>query len=768
MKIKIFVSTFLILILSGQAVFSSDIDLIKQRVYDYFAATGVDTTKRFVRQALQALNKDAQWFLVQQNDDGSWNDLDYSNADHRQRHYKRLAILSQTFQTKGQSLYHNQTIIKTVEKGLKKIAEYVYVGGEKSGWWDFNVGFSRALAPVLVLLEKELTPTIFFENIKILHYLLDVPNLTLNRLHGDLLRQSLHYLYYALLINDEGLMNDIKDAISNYEIAIYAFKEGFSEGLREDFSFHAHGEQLMTGMYGAHFGEYAARYQLFTQGTRFQLPNEDIQLLSHFLLDHVRHTIHGQYMDPSTRGRGFARPPSHMDGNTNWEHLYAFILMAELNTLEQKKFQSIAKKILEGYDFNFYRNPFGHVFMADLAEKIRQSKVIAEWTEGHYHFNYSDYTVHRTQDYLFSVKMFSDRVQCTESINNENAKGWHLTDGFTYLTINGGEYQKNNVPATLDWKRLPGITCENRNYTDFAGLRKRDQRFAETGFVGGITFQSYGLSAMQFKDNLSEISAKKSWFFFDDEIVCIGSDIDCNSDNSTETIITQWPLSNLDSELYVDDQLKSSKDGWQEVLSRATWAHCDQIGYYFYDQPNILGKRKIQSGSWKEINYKESDFIHQNPFLTLLYEHGAKVKDAKYIYTLLPNKTRLEKKLYAKSENISVIRHDKEVHAIYDQSSGVTGIVFWNAGEVGLIRAEKPCLLMYKSEGKFLFITTADPDWDRKRPEAIQTYKLFISGGYHTKNISTNIDIDKIGSNTVLTIYSKKGISNKLLLTADH
>ena len=45
-------------------------------------------------------------------------------------------------------------------------------------------------------------------------------------------------------------------------------------------------------------------------------------------------------------------------------------------------------------------------------------------------------------------------------------------------------------------------------------------------FVGGVSDGEYGVSAMNLSHISLPLSAQKSWFFFDDEVVCLGSGIE--------------------------------------------------------------------------------------------------------------------------------------------------------------------------------------------------------------------------------------------------
>ena len=87
------------------------------------------------------------------------------------------------------------------------------------------------------------------------------------------------------------------------------------------------------------------------------------------------------------------------------------------------------------------------------------------------------------------------------------------------------------------WTRLPGITVEQSPTaaTDAYGYGTR-------AFAGGTGDGRNGVSAMDLAPIGSALTAKKSWFFFDDTMVFLTNSITSPSANRIETVIQQWPL----------------------------------------------------------------------------------------------------------------------------------------------------------------------------------------------------------------------------------
>ena len=65
------------------------------------------------------------------------------------------------------------------------------------------------------------------------------------------------------------------------------------------------------------------------------------------------------------------------------------------------------------------------------------------------------------------------------------------------------------------------------------------QKEGLTGFVGAVTDGLYGAVVFDFKSPHDFVEARKSWFFFDDEYVCLGTGIKSNRDLPVVTTINQ-------------------------------------------------------------------------------------------------------------------------------------------------------------------------------------------------------------------------------------
>ena len=118
-----------------------------------------------------------------------------------------------------------------------------------------------------------------------------------------------------------------------------------------------------------------------------------------------------------------------------------------------------------------------------------------------------------------------------------------------YLTLTTPEPVPDDIYTIMQKANLPGP-----NEIQKEGL---------TSFVGAVTDGLYGAVAFDFKSPHDPLVARKSWFFFDDEYVCLGSGIKSNPDLPVFTTINQV-LMKSDVTVQFDEKtkiLKVSVDG---------------------------------------------------------------------------------------------------------------------------------------------------------------------------------------------------------------
>lgn len=370
------------------------------------------------------------------------------------------------------------------------------------------------------------------------------------------------------------------------------------------------------------------------------------------------------------------------------------------------------------------------------------------------HFWRSDYTLHQRPAYTFDVRLASIYTSRSENGNGENMKGYFLTDGATSLTLQGDEY--NNIFPVWDWARIPGVT--NPIVEDIPQPRAW-QTPGTSKFAGGVSNGKYGVSAYFLDDKNFGVntSAKKAWFFFDEEIVCLGAGITSTSPQSINTTVNQCLLKS-DVVACIDGH-EIKVDGVLQSQNNLSWVLHDGIWYYFPpEKGNIFISNQIQKGTWKSINTSLSDDTVQKEVFKLWFDHGSSPpKNEKYSYIIVPNKgTIAEPKKYT-PDDVVILSNTDSIQAVAHRKLNIYGIVFYKASTFSddkySITTDKPCtiLLDYNSEPKTR-IYLADPS----RIESNIRVKLEILSSGYSQEIECKLPVvpdPYAGASALYTIH---------------
>ncbi|MNX14798.1 Chondroitinase-AC precursor [compost metagenome] len=500
----------------------------------------------------------------------------------------------------------------------------------------------------------------------------------------------MHYLYRACAAKDAVLM----DAAVNQLFASIEFSN--QEGLQTDYSYFQHGKQLYLAGYGAVFltGEYKAAAAVMN--TRFALSKEKQNLLNTYLTETFLRAMRGRYSDFNIEGRSISRP----------------------DMLDKKN------AVLDGYAENTATmlalakniNPSGARAIDAAIARIEERQPPA-FGIGPYHkqFYRADYTLHQRKTYSFNIRAVSVRTRRTESGNGENIFGRFLADGSTNIQRTGSEYF--NIMPLWEWDKLPGITCR-----DFLTDQPAVVDWGEKGnmdFVGGVSDGKYGCTVYEMDYN--QVAAKKAWFLFDREIVCLGTGINSTeAENITTTLNQCW----------LKGKVGLSKNKWLLAdtgkLVNPAWVWHDSIGYCFLQNTRAVVSAATQKGSWKGINKGYSDEEVTGKVFKLFIDHGVKPANANYAYCVLPN-VSIQEMNSAVTSNIKVLANNNQVQAVANNTLQMLQVCFYQPQTLSYkklkITVDHPCLVLVKGmNAKTPEIWLSDPS--QKLTELAVTFQL--------------------------------------------
>lgn len=477
-------------------------------------------------------------------------------------------------------------------------------------------------------------------------------------------------------------------------------------------------------------------------------------------------------------GRSIARP-SHTELETGRGILEAVVLLAD-GAPEDRKEQllSFAKKqVLAGAENldTFYSGMEASSMIAAKQLAVDESIEADDGTPYTKIFGSMDKAAVHRDGYTLGISMFSSRTGNFEYMNKENSKGWHISDGALFL-YNGDTGQfSNNYWNTIDPHRLPGITTDHTEGTNYeSGLAYTSDK----DYAGGSSVDDlYATIAMDFHGQNTDLTAKKAWFAFDDEVVALGTDIN-GITKDTETIIENKQIRDDGSNTLVVDGEEAQAELGESGAAGAEYAWIegnngtDSIGYYFPEGEDLEIKREARTGSFQDINGAVADGAAGSEdvtrdYLSLAVSHGDGTEEGAedYAYVLLPGRTEEETAEYASASEIKIISNTAEVQAAADRSSGASGYQFWTAASAGNVSADQASSVTMKEEDGTLKLGISDPSQTQDSVTIhVSGYKnlQYVDGD---QEVSVNVTAD--GADITVDTSAAAGESFELTLSYD-
>ena len=218
------------------------------------------------------------------------------------------------------------------------------------------------------------------------------------------------------------------------------------------------------------------------------------------------------------------------------------------------------------------------------------------------------------------------------------------------------------------------------------------------------------------------LKGRKSWFFSDERILCLGSDISCDeAEYPTQTTLCQKRLRKNEQREF----LPTSLDGAdftafpeERTLDEAKphwFLDVQQTGYYL-----PAGRRSPWRASIRRAGSNDQEDT-EGDFLTAWIDHGKAPKAASYEYMLVVRATPEAMQRLAAEPPYRVIQRDQAAHIVWDTAAADGAVCSLSRRrsprtqsptETLPVKAvDRPCLVMAEAvrDGQ-LDLSVADPD----------------------------------------------------------
>ncbi len=710
---------------------SKDLSIIKQRI---------------VTELLQnkPSDKQVETILSKMNEDGSFNDINYSDLSTTAsfphgRHTNDLAYIAKAYKNNASVYYKSQKVKDAIISGLNFWVKKDFVG---DNWHDNQITTPTNLMNLMLAIGDEL-PKDLVEKAQ--------PMIGRANMKASGARPSGDRIVIAGILAKNLLFNNndkLFDSIINIIQGEMKFATG-ERGIQQDFSFHHRPDRVNnTDSYG--YGKFANAYgewSWYVAGTQYKFSTEKMNLLVDYYLDGIyKQMVYGVYEDVGVRNRD---------------------ITSKRNGVERRGTLEIERTLIS----TDYRKK-------ELEEiiKLRKGQATPSLSFAKF-FWQTEHFVFQRPNFYTSVRMFSTRNQNMEQPYNGPGKTTHhRADGTNYLLLKGDEY--HNIWAAYDWQKISGTTIMQK--ANLPGPNEI-QKEGLTSFVGAVTDGLYGAVAFDFKSPHDLLEAKKSWFFFDEEYVCLGAGI---KPKKSLPIVTTINQSLLKTEVSVlQDGIKSILPNGNREANNVKWVYQDKVGYIFPEPTRITISNQTETGRWSDITDQKniSKELVKTDIFKLYFNHGDKINETdihgkrkmdrspSYQYIVVPNVTEQQlSETSGNNRNIIILSNTAELQGVKQTKLGIVQLAFYKAGEVEIekgqtVKMDSQGMAMLKMYGnKVKELTVADPSRELSRivitlPNIYKTKTTGIACYPDEKNNKTMIIIDLPQG-----VYLGKSVSFKL------
>ncbi len=640
-------------------------------------------------------NADLERIIKSQKPDGSFNDINYNDPALSSwdplNHVSRLLYVCRAYLTPNSALYQNEEVSKFLHRGLKA---WFRIKPVCKNWWYNQIGVPKTFGIMIILLEDELSMDEKTEAVKVLN------NSQFNMTGQNKVWLAGNVLLRALLLNDEHLIQAARDTIAS---EIY---QTTNEGIQPDYSFHQHGPQQQFGNYGLAYISSLSYYATIFAGTALAFSDAQLNILRNYAVDGENWVVWHGSMDISACNRQLFKKAQVGK---------ALSFCVALNQMSQAD--------------PSHKNLYEEIILRNMRPGSLPEM------PGVKHFWRSDLSVFRSATDYISVRSCSPRVKGTEFTNNENKKGHFISDGCTIFMRRGDEY--NDIFPIWDWNRIPGVTAP---LIDSIQYHPKDNYRNKDSFVGGLAVGNSGIATFQL--NRNEVHAKKSWFYLNGLLVCLGTDIHSNSKKELVTTLNQC-LQRGSVSVETTNELESSKIGLSDSVYSATklksvWH--DSIGYYFPIPMPVSYSCKVQTGNWFMIADPYSKEQISKGVFKLWINHGVDATTCNsYQYMVLPSVSKAELSTFTTNPSIEILSNNSTVQAVKRKDNSEFQFVFYKKNHINtftpndFISVKTPGLLQIEVDKTFhIRLTVADPT------QKLVVFKLSLSGQYSGSHASYN------------------------------
>lgn len=411
---------------------------------------------------------------------------------------------------------------------------------------------------------------------------------------------------------------------------------------------------------------------------------------------------------------------------------------------------------------------------------------------GTWNVPYGCFQVQRRDGWMALIKGHNKWNFHTETYATEHRFGRNMAHGSIFLLNAGNPF--NNLDsgydesAGWDWRHIPGTTAVyNKTIAEMRETGSSIRGYTSYQAIGGHSHKNrHGVFLMRIEggaDNRDDVSlrATKSYFMFDNRIICLGSGVTF-TDTSEEihTILYQKKLATTSTPTHVSGtQVTEFPYSANMGPGPVTLVDPIGVGYYLPDGVKVNVRRQSQQS---RDNQDAVDTFGN--YASAWINHGSVPSGGKYEYAMVVGADNAAMQTFASkmstvgSEPYTVISNETEKIIVNDRSTGITAYVFplaaYTATDANesLQALNKPGIVTLEPQGSTtLDISVTDPninvDPTDLNVSIAGRMQVTLKGIWMTRTPSLNYRVlSRNATTTVIEVNTQHGESVNIPLQA--
>ena len=628
--------------------------------------------------------------------------------------YQRLAQMATAWATPGSKYLGDTTLLSQIIGALEDGNTYIYneAQPEYGNWWAWEIGTPKALTDTLAILGGNVSAELRAKYCAAIDHFIPDPTMQFPDSRGKIRSEGANRvdICQAIIVRSIVGADTVRLAAAITALSPVWQYVTSGNGFYTDGSFVQHTTIPYTGTYGVVLLGGLAKLFSLLGGSDHAVSDPTRSILFDTVEDSFAPFLHNGLMMDSVRGRAISRTQERgfNDGTATIEAI--LWLARAVDAATAARWRALCKGAVTR---NKYSNPLtgASIPRTALFKELSASTVpAAPEPLGHSFFPGMDRSVYRGKGWAVALGLSSRRTTWYECGNGENNLGAQTGSGMAYLYAGDQGHFDDDFWPTANLARLPGITADTTPLPpkvegEWGG------RTPQNEWTGGLTLDGTGTVGMHLiGPGGTGLQARKAWFYTEDMMVALGADIHTASSAAVESVMEHRNLgADGGQPITVDGNLHTAAAGTPVRYSHAKWAHVEGTGGYL-----LLGKEELtvlreqRTGAWKDINTAGTPAVVSRQYATLLFEHGAEPVAASYAYALLPGASAKQTEKAARKDAPKVLRNDAVGQGV-ELGKKAVAAVFWQAGTVGPISADKAACVQWEGNPGHGCLAVSDP-----------------------------------------------------------